>query len=392
VDIDRFGPEASGQLIPISGTDGRTGHSYEHWAFLPDPLPERVALSDECHVMISRSSAALARLDAISARIPNPALFRRPAIRREAQSTSALEGTYAPLEAVLGAETDAETSDDAIREVLNYVQAAELGFSLLAENPISMWMLNQLQYTLVKSTAIETPDSGQPRSTQVMIGSEGGTIESARYVPPPPDDRLKIRLDDWQDWIQRDHPALAPVTQAAMTHYQFEALHPYSDGNGRIGRLIIVLQLCQLGAINDRLLTVSPWLERRRREYQDHMLAVSHTGDWEPWIRFFSTAVQVQAEKTADQIAQLLDYQDQIKEIVRSRKWSGTIERIAEELIGFPVFDVQSLADRHEIGFATANRIVGRLEQAGIVQEVTGRSYGRTFVAHEVYRILSTTA
>ncbi len=389
MDIESFDPSAGGLLVPISVTDGRTGRTYDAHAFLPGPLPERIDLSDETHVLLTEASAALARLDSASLRVPNPGLLRRPAIRREAQSTSALEGTIAPFEAVLGADADENPDDDVMREVLNYVHAAEQGFQLIRQNPISIGMLKQLQRTLVEQTPSQSSDSGDLRSRQVFIGPEGGSIQEARYVPPPPDDRLSSGLDQWEAWINSPHPALAAVTQAAMSHYQFEALHPFSDGNGRIGRLVIVLQLCRLGALHDGLLTVSPWFERRRRDYQDHLLAVSQRGTWDPWVRFFATAIRDQANRTADQVTQLMQYQDRAKSLVRASRWTGIVEIIAEELIGYPIFSVRSLAERHEVSFATANRAVDRLKEAGIVTEITGRNYARMFIAQEVYEIIS---
>ncbi|MCP5032951.1 MAG: Fic family protein [Actinomycetia bacterium] len=375
--------------MPINGTDGRTGRAYEHYAFVPGRPPERVELTDETHVLLAEASAALAGLDAGSSQVPNPGLLRRPALRREAQSTSALEGTVAPFDAVLGADTDNDEDDEVMKEVLNYVSAAELGFSLIRENPITVGLLRQLQRVLVEGTPSESPDSGDLRHNQVVIGPDGCSVEEARFVPPPADDRLRSGLDEWTDWINTPHPALAPVTQAAIAHYQFEALHPFSDGNGRIGRLVIVLQLCRLGVLHDGLLTVSPWFELRRRDYQDHLLALSQTGNWEPWIRFFSSAIRDQAAKTADQVSQLLAYQEMIKLTVRANGWTGVIVTIAEELIGFPVFTVQSISDRHNVTFATANRAVARLREAGIVSETTGRNYGRMFVAQDVYSVIA---
>jgi Fic family protein len=389
VDIDLFEEGATGDLVPISGSDGRTGRTYSHYAFVPSPLPERVELEDETHVLLAEASAALARLDVASSRVPNTSLLRRPAIRREAQSTSALEGTVAPFDAVLGADADDVTDDAVMKEILNYVHAAELGFSLIREHPISVGLLKQLQRVLVDGTPSEMADSGDLRKNQVVIGPEGCGVEEARFVPPPPDDRLRSGLDEWEAWLNSSHPALTPVTQAALAHYQFEALHPFSDGNGRIGRLVIILQLCRLGVLHDGLLTVSPWFERRRRDYQDHLLEVSQVGRWGPWIRFFATAIRDQADRTTDQVAQLLDYQDKAKDLVRANKWSGVVERLAEELIGYPVFTVQSVSDRHDIAFPTANRAVGRLQEAGLVSEITGRNYARMFVADEVYRIIS---
>lgn len=390
MDIQSFAESPVGTLVPIRGTDGRTGVEYEHFAFLPEPLPEEVLLSARTQVLVAEASTALGRLDTASVQVPNPSLLRRPAIKREAQSTSALEGTYVPFEDVLGADENPSTPRDGnIKEVLNYVEIAELAFDHIKDNPITTGLLKLLQGRLVEGTPGESSDSGDIRDRQVIIGPEGAPIAESRFVPPPPDDRLRSGVDQWEYWIAEDHPLLPPVVQAALAHYQFETLHPFSDGNGRLGRLLIVLQFCRLGVLQDGLLTVSPWFERRRREYQDHLLEVSRTGDWDPWVAFFATGLRDQARTTSTQILDLLALNAEFKETARDRNWTGFTTTLLDELVGYPVVQVQALADRHGVTFVTANRAVARLQEAGILREITGKSYGRLFVASSVYDVVS---
>lgn len=390
MDIQSFAESPVGTLVPIRGTDGRTGVEYEHFAFLPEPLPEEVLLSARTQVLVAEASTALGRLDTASMQVPNPSLLRRPAIKREAQSTSALEGTYVPFEDVLGADENPSTPRDGnIKEVLNYVEIAELAFDHIKDNPITTGLLKLLHGRLVEGTPGESSDSGDIRDRQVIIGPEGAPIAESRFVPPPPDDRRRSGVDQWEYWIAEDHPLLPPVVQAALAHYQFETLHPFSDGNGRLGRLLIVLQFCRLGVLHDGLLTVSPWFERRRREYQDHLLEVSRTGDWDPWVAFFATGLRDQARTTSTQILDLLALSAEFKETARDRKWTGFTTTLLDELVGYPVVQVQALADRHGVTFVTANRAVARLQEAGILREITGKSYGRLFVASSVYDVVS---
>lgn len=388
VDISAFEADDMGELVGITGVDARTGRPFDHFAFLPTPLPDRISLTDETHVRVAEASAALGRLDMASMQVPNPMLLRRPTIRREAQSTSALEGTYAPFEDVLRGQPDG-ASVDTLHEVLNYVTTAEIALDLIEDRPLSIGMLKSLQGMLVEGTDSEATDSGGLRDRQVVIGAPSGDVADSRFVPVPPGDRLVYGMELWEGWLQASHPALAPAVQAAMAHYQFETLHPFSDGNGRIGRLVIVLQLQKLGALSGGLLSVSPWFEKRRREYQDQLLRLSQTGDWSAWVTFFATGVRDQAESTCSQVRDLLALQESYKQTGVDNKWSGFVLQLADELIGYPIVAPTSVADRHDVSYPTAKRAIDKLVEAGILEEATGRSYGRSYIAGDVYRILS---
>jgi Fic family protein len=275
VDVGALRESPIGTLVPILGTDGATGRHFEHFAYVPDPLPREVVLSSGTWTRVAAAEAALGRLDQAAQQVPEPALLRRPALRREAQSTSALEGTFAPFETVLASEPEERggLSVD-VREVLNYVVAAEEGFAWVDERPVTRNLLEGLQKTLVADTPSEHHDSGKVRERQVIIGARGTTIESSRFVPSPPGDQLKAGLDAWLGWLRDPPRDLSPVARAAMAHYQFETLHPFSDGNGRIGRLLIAMQLMRDAVLREPILVVSPWFEERRDEYQGGLLAL----------------------------------------------------------------------------------------------------------------------
>lgn len=390
MDLEALRASPVGTLVPISGTDGRTGQAYEYFAFLAEDLRSDIQLTSATWTAVARAEAALGRLDQAARQVPEPALLRRPALRREAQSTSALEGTFAPLEEILDSEPEdrGRLSVD-IREILNYVVAAEHGFGWVEERPLTVGLLEELQMTLVTGTrAGAYSDAGRIRSRYVFIGARDRDIEHARFVPAPFGDQLVSGVGSWLRWVNDPPQDLSPVVQAAMAHYQFETLHPFSDGNGRIGRLLIVLQLMRLGVLRHPILVVSPWFEERRDEYQDGLLDLSKTGDWEPWIRFFATGVEAAATRTHSRVDQLLSWQAQALERARAGRASGVAERIAGQLIGTPILRAPAVARAHDVTTQAAMNALRRLVELSLLEErVTPR--GRvSFRAPEVIELL----
>ncbi len=336
-----------------------------------------------------RAETALARLDQASRQIPDASLLRRPALRREAQSTSALEGTFAPLADVLEQDVeDRARLSVAMLEILNYVFAAEQAFRWIAERPLTTGFMGSLQRLLVQGTQGEHSDAGGLRDRQVLIGPRDATIEEARFVPAPFGDQLRVGFEQWIRWVETSDRGLPAVVQAALAHYQFEALHPFSDGNGRIGRLVIVLQLMRLGVLREPILVVSPWFEARRAEYQDALLTLSQTGNWEEWIRFFVAGVEAAASKTHQQIESLLAWQQRALGIVRDAGVSGVAERVAGELIGTPVLRASQVSSRHGVSHQGAMNALRRLAEFGLVVE-RPRSGRVIFSADEVVQLLS---
>lgn len=387
--VDRLRTSPIGHLVAIRGHDPRFGEEYDHWAFVPSPLPEVVELQAATWALVADAMHALGRLDQVGGQVPNPMLLRRPTLRREAQSTSALEGTYAPLSDVLEADLDAESvKTPEIVEILNYVLAAEHAFAVVVERPVSVGLLYELHRLLVRGTRAEGADAGRVRSHQVVIGPPGTRVEDAGFVPMPAGPDLEVALRAWVEWVSTDHTALAPVVQAALAHYQFETLHPFNDGNGRIGRLLVVVQLLQSRAIHEPLLTVSPWFERRRRDYQDALQAVSETGEWDPWVAFFAEAIRAQAVETARKVDNLLAFQAEARVTVRERRIRGIGAQIAEDLIGRPIVTPSWAARHYGVTYPAANTAIDRLVDAGLLRETTGRRYARSFACDPVIRIL----
>ena len=385
-----------GRTIVLIGRDHRFGIDYEVDAYLPDPLPAEVSLSESTWRSISDAMAELGRADAAAARFKNSSLLVRVATRLEAVGTSALEGTYANLTEVFAAETspgdeDLEELPSRVREVVNYVRTAELAYSWIRESPLTKGLMSSLQGELLKGTESDGPQSGGVRTTQVFIGPRDRPITEARFIPPPPGDQLEAAYDQWYDWVRDDRnpPDLQVLVHAALAHYQFETIHPYHDGNGRVGRLAAVLQLMRSGALSLPILSISPWLEERKDEYRDHLLQVSITGEWEPWIGFFLDAVNAESVRSRLRIDQLLSLQEALSARVRERIPRGRLAvDIVDGISEFPVVTVADLERRLGSSNQAARNAVKRLVDEGFLEPLDEAVYGRRFWSPEVFRAM----
>jgi len=387
-----FSKRAAGVLVPIHGTDPQRG-PWEHQAFVPDPLPDGSPdLSPRTYLLVADARAALGALDSTAQQLPNPQLLRQPVLRREAQSTSALEGTYAPLSEVLTAADD-QPANTSLREIFNYVAAAEHAFAGQAEGrPLSLGVLRELQQILVRGTPSDTPQAGQVRDIQVAIGlSTGASIVDARFVPHPPGDELSTRLRELVDWMLVNRSrSLDPVVAAAMAHYHFETLHPFNDGNGRIGRLLIVLQLYAAHALSEPTLTVSPWFEARRKEYYDALLGVSTDSRWDEWVSFFAAGIKASATSTREQMLALVKIQNSLKERVRASSMRADSAHYAVDFaVGHPSFTVGDLRDGLGLSYGRTNKLVDQLISIDILRPQSPfGTYNRRFYAPDVLELL----
>ena len=390
-----FGNKRTGTLVPISGVHPRSGE-WTHSAFVPAPLTDDLPdLSPQTWMRVADARAALAALDSTARQLPNPQLLRRPSLQREAQSTSALEGTYEPLHAVLTADDEGPVSLT-MREVLNFVRMADLAFGWVDEGrTLSVPMLAELQQTLVRGTPAESPSSGQIRTIQVVIGQRRTAavgelpVKAARFVPPPPGLDLEANVRDLVRWMAADHKnTMDPVVVSALSHYQFETLHPFHDGNGRIGRLLIVLQLYASGVLSEPTLTVSPWFEARRTEYYDRLLAVSCAGEWDQWISFFAQGLEESAQTTRGQMLRLVDVQSDLKETIRASPLrADKAHTLVDYAVAHPSFTVRQVQRDLELSYGRANGLVGQLVDLGVLSS-TGQTYRRRFFAPAVLDVL----
>ncbi len=275
-----------------------------------------------------------------------------------------------------------------IREVLNFERMAELAFSWPEDRPMTMGMLGELQRTLVRGTAGELSDAGGLRDRNVVIGARGRSLGEARFVPPPPGDQLRAGVEGLLHWIN-EPPELPTVVQAAMTHYQFESLHPYSDGNGRLGRLLVIVQLLRGALIREPLLVVSPWFEQRGDQYQDALFDLSLSGDWDAWIAFFAEGVAASAAESQDKVERLVELQEELRSAVQSAGKRGAAERLAADLVGRPYITQREVSQEYELSKPGANNAIKTLIDLEILERSDIRAVGkaRVYVAPSVVRI-----
>jgi len=385
--VDDLKDSPVGRLVAVDVADAR-GVRERHQAFVPYPLPQTLLLSQRTYKLLSEADRALGRLDAIVQLLPNPQLLVRPSLTKEAVATSALEGTFAPLSDVLEADyVDDRRKTAEVREIQNYVRAAMRGLELIKDKPICLNLVAQLQQILVRGTRGDSYDAGRLRERLVAIGEQGRGIEHSRFVPPPHGDLLKHGVSDWEKWLNAEDD-LPLLVKAALAHYQFETLHPFSDGNGRLGRLIITLQLMYAGVLHYPILNMSPWFEPRREVYIDHLLQISRTGDFDPWVAFFAEGVAARASAASQAIQDLLGVREEMLNELKAAGLKGMVLDLAGNLIGFPVLDVNDAVHLHDVSYPTANSAVGRLVQHGILRQVSRGNYARIFACDRVYQVI----
>lgn len=388
MDIDLFGKSPIGKLVPISGKD-RYGRSFDHFAYVPDVLPRTIDLSGETWNVVTAAGMALGRLDGEGRRLPNPSNLARPSIRAEAVSSSALEGTYTTLPQVLQSELFDDSSSSDVNEVLDYVRAAETGFRMIADGlPLSVNMIKRLHRLLMASDNKCPPtEKGDIRTRQNFIGPRPDSeITEAHFVPPPPGPQLITGMNEWEKWIHNQDINL--LVRMAVGHYQFETLHPFFDGNGRIGRLVAILLLLHDGDLSVPLLNISPYLEAQRREYQTHLRQVSITGEFEPWVRFFCQGVKTQSEEAIRKIDLLEDIKQTIVEALHAKRVRGIAIRIADDIIGFPLLTPPNVAHRYGVTPQAATNALNLLASLGHLERVPWRSNRLLFAASPILDVI----
>lgn len=386
MDLQAFARSPVGRLERTSFFDPRKQEQVNYWAFVPDPLPDTVQLSPAAHLAANRASTALGRLDGAGGRLPNPKLLVRPTIRKEAVSTSALEGTITELTDILESEAlEAPASPDVL-EVRNYVRAAEQGLLTLQERPIGLRLIGELHEILMKGTRGDSWESGRVRSQQNWIGPPDSGMQESFFVPPPPGEYLDAGLREWEKWIHREDIPI--VVRVALGHYQFETLHPFKDGNGRMGRLLCILQLIEEGTPSHHLVAISSALEAIKPQYTSLLREASMTGNFDAWIIFFLEVLTAEANSALNRVNQLTGFREQAVAKLRGARVRGVAIEMAEDLIGFPVLSPSRAAEKYGITYQAANSAVLRLVEAGLLEEMTGRKYGRLFVCGQVIDIL----
>ncbi|MEJ7012871.1 Fic family protein [Sinorhizobium meliloti] len=359
-------------------------------AFVPPPLPPTPPI--EITGLLTRLSAAeraLGRLDGISILLPNKELFLYMYVRKEAVLSSQIEGTQSTLSDLLRFETEAISGEpvDDIREVSNYVDAMMFGLERMRQLPLSLRLIREMHQRLLDSGRGGTRSPGEFRTSQNWIG--GTRPGNAMFVPPPPNEVMTC-LSDWERFIHEDTPNIPPLVKAGLIHVQFETIHPFLDGNGRLGRLLITLFLCATGVLRQPLLYLSLYFKSRRPDYYRLLQEVREYGTWEAWLEFFLDGVAEtadQAFETANRIARLFD--DNRERIVRESERTGSVLQIHDIMRTSPYLTAASAAKRSALTVPTVNAALDQLQRLGIVEEATGRRRGRVFVYRAYMDILS---
>ena len=376
---EEFASSTSGKVI-------RTVQGY--WAFVPNPLPPPIEYDHEVVHLISEADRGLGRLAGIGQLLPNPHLLIAPYVRREAVLSSRIEGTQASLSDLLLFEAAEEKPPRApdVQEVRNYVRAMEYGLQRLENLPLSLRLVREIHARLMESVRGEKKRPGEFRRVQNWIGPPGCSLAEATFVPPPVPE-MHAALDEWEKFLHnaKDIPLLV---QCALIHYQFEAVHPFVDGNGRVGRLLITFFLCERGALPQPLLYLSAFFEHHRHEYYARLLEVSRSGDWTGWIKFFLRGIATQASAAADDSRRIIALQLRYRELLQRRKASLTAHAIMEELFLNPYVTATRLSKRLDVSFPTVQSTIAWLVKVGILREITGRQRNRIYCAGELLRTI----
>lgn len=362
----------------------------DYWAFMPNSLPPQLDLDWELVSLLGEANTRVGELSGAGRLLSNPHLLIQPYIRREAVLSSRIENTQAGMDDLFFFEADESESPRTpdVREVANYVRTMEYGLERLKTLPVSGRLVREIHEHLMKGVRGGHATPGDFRRTQNWIGPPGCTPMQAAFVPPPVEE-MHATLSEWEKYLN-EGPREPPLIQCALMHYQFEAIHPFIDGNGRVGRLLITFLLCERGLLSLPLLYLSAFFERYRDEYYRRLLAVSQEGDWRGWIEFFLRGVAFQAQEACDNAEAILDLNEEVQNQVRSAgKAPRHTLRIVDRLFKIPVVAVSNLAKELDLQYSSVKRGIDFLQALGVLKEVTGQQRNRLYMAPKLIEILA---
>jgi Fic family protein len=377
MDIALFKNSPSGRLTRTSGG---------YWAFVPNPLPPKIEWDNALVSVVSRADIAVGTLSGLGETLPNPHLLIYPFVRREAVMSSRIEGTRSSLSDLLLFEATKIERQRDVKEVQNYVSAMEYGLKRLNELPLSLRFIRELHSILMEGVRGGHATAGEFRQSQNWIGPPGCALNEATFIPPPVPEMQEC-LNQLEKFLhtEKDLPLLV---QLALVHYQFEAVHPFLDGNGRIGRLLITLFLCQRGVLTKPLLYLSAFFERHRQEYYDLLLKISQEGAWREWIEFFLRAVVEQSGDAVSRARRLLDIHHTYTQVSREKKLSPTAGQLIELIFMRPLLNARAAQEYLNVTFPAAQKALNALVEAEILAEITGGRRNRVYAAKEILEVL----
>lgn len=379
--------DATNFVAPEWGRPITVGGPAPYVAFAPAQIPRELTLDTETILKLSEADTALGRLAGAGRLLPNPHLLVNADITREAVASSRIEGTQASLTEVFEAAMTGETARDDIREVRNYVQAMEHGIERLDSGlPLTMRLIKEMHRLLLDGVRGQERTPGEVRRSQNWISSPDNTPRNARFVPPPTD-LLPDALTDWERYIHDEYPSLPLLIRCALLHYQFETIHPFLDGNGRLGRLFIVLFLKDRGRLSAPLLYVSNYFEERKAEYYDRLQFIRERGHLREWLLFFLDAIRVQAADAVTRAETLSDYREECRSRLAGSR-SRAIE-IIDLLLTHPILTVRYIQQELNVSQPGAANYLKQLKDLDILHEV-GEGAGRRhlWVASRVLEVL----
>lgn len=364
------------------GEARRTIGRHGYVAYFPSPIPRSVDLPGSTIRLLADAEASLGRLAGVGQLVPNPYLLIRPYLLREALSSTRIEGTQASLADVFEADALGDTPNADVEEVLNYIDALEWGLGQLESVPLSVRLIKEMHARLLAGVRGRERMPGEFRASQNWVGGGGSTVETARFVPPPPGE-LAALLSDWERFAHED-PDLPLLVQNALLHYQFETLHPFLDGNGRLGRLLIVFFLVGRGRLTAPLLYLSAYLERDRERYYEALQTVRQTGDALPWIELFLEAVHTQSADAVERAQRIVELRERYRtaaSTLPSNKAMAVVDLVCET----PIVSSRLVEGRLEVTRPTALKLLRQLEEIGVLTEgATGPRGQRRYLATEL--------
>ncbi|HOT91454.1 MAG TPA: Fic family protein [Anaerolineae bacterium] len=384
---EQFRKSTSGQVVRVGQGEAA------YWAFVPHPLPPSLPADWELTRALSEADRALSELAGLGRTIPNPHLLIGPFVRREAVLSSRIEGTQANIADLYAYEVgqlplpglEAPPEAD-VREVLNYVNALEYGLKRLETLPVSLRLMRELHERLLAGVRGEYATPGEFRRSQNWIGPPGCTLNEATFVPPPVP-QMHEALDALEKYLHSDD-VYPPLLRLALVHHQFEAIHPFVDGNGRIGRLLLSLLLVQWELLPLPLLYLSAYFYRHRQDYYDLLLGVSARGAWRDWLLFFLRGVAEQAGDAAARARRLQDLRETWHQRLAQTRSSALLIRLVDALFDRPILTIPQAQRLLDVTYPSAQRNVEKLVQAGILQLTGEAVYGKTYMATEIMNVI----
>jgi len=370
----------------MARAEGRAGEYVRqpagYRAFVPAPLPPDPPVATEgMQALLEGANVAIGRLDGIAQTLPSADLFVSMYVRREAVLSSQIEGTQSTLEDLLAAELErprARIQPRDVDEVVNYVRAMNYGLARLQQLPLSLRLIRELHAKLLTGVRGHDRTPGEFRRDQNYIAPEGvRSIERATFVPPPVGE-MKKALDNFEKWLHEEDD-ITELVRVGIAHAQFETIHPFQDGNGRVGRLLITSLLVQRGLLHRPLLYLSVYLRRNRSEYYERLMAVRDGGDWEGWIRFFLRGVSDTAEEATHTVRNILQLRETDHALIAGHGLGMNGMKLHDLLLSRPRLTVALAAEKLDVTFPTANKLIDRFVELGLLQEITGRRRNRIF-------------